>query len=145
MTWLMPAETAPHTRTWMAFPREGITLGATEAERDAGYAAWTSVAHAICEFEPVTMVVDPSETVRARRMLSRAIEVIEAPVDEFWMRDVGPTFVLDTDRDGVLGAVDWTFNGWGDHDWAQWRQSAGLARVVADAAGAETVSSLLVN
>ncbi len=145
MNWLMPTETAPHTRTWMAFPRESVTLGATDVERTAGYTAWTAVAHAVCEFEPVTMVVDPSEVSRARRMLSRAVEVVEAPVDEFWMRDVGPTFVLDADRSGVLGAVDWTFNGWGDHDWAEWRQSAGLARIVADAAGAETVSSLLVN
>jgi agmatine deiminase len=141
----MPSETAEHTRTWMAFPREGITLGGTDAERTAGYAAWTAVAHAVAEFEPVTMVVDPSETARARRMLSGGIELLEAPLDEFWMRDVGPTFVLDDDRPGHLGAVDWTFNGWGDHEWSEWRLSARLGRVVAEAAGAELVSSLLVN
>ncbi|GAB3617724.1 agmatine deiminase family protein [Okibacterium endophyticum] len=145
MSWSMPSETAPHERTWMAFPREGITLGGTDAEREAGYAAWTAVAHAVAEFEPVMMVVDPSEAARARRMLSGAIELFEAPVDEFWMRDVGPTFVVDTDRPGVLGAVDWTFNGWGDHEWAEWRLSAGLAREVAEASGAEVISSLLVN
>ncbi|MEX0152044.1 agmatine deiminase family protein [Microbacterium sp. LMI1-1-1.1] len=145
MTWRMPSETAPHSRTWMAFPCEGPTLGETDAEREAGYAAWTAVAHAVAEFEPVTMVVDPSETARARRMLSGTIEVVEAPVDEFWMRDVGPTFVLDAARPGVLGAVDWTFNGWGDHDWAQWEKSAGLGRIVADLAGAELVPSALVN
>jgi agmatine deiminase len=141
----MPSETAEHTRTWMAFPREGITLGGTDAERSAGYAAWTAVAHAVAEFEPVTMVVDPSETARARRMLSSGIELLEAPLDEFWMRDVGPTFVIDESRRGLLGAVDWTFNGWGDHEWSEWRLSAGLGRVVAEAAGAELVSSLLVN
>ena len=27
MSWRMPAETDPHERTWMAFPREGVTLG----------------------------------------------------------------------------------------------------------------------
>jgi agmatine deiminase len=27
MAWRMPAETAPHERTWMAFPRAGLTLG----------------------------------------------------------------------------------------------------------------------
>ena len=145
MTWRMPSETAPHTRTWMAFPCEGPTLGETDAERESGYAAWTAVAHAVAEFEPVTMVVDPTETDRARRMLSRDVEIVEAPVDEFWMRDAGPTFVLDPARPGVLGAVDWIFNGWGDHEWAQWRKSAALGRIVADAAGAEVVSSLLVN
>ena len=145
MSWSMPAETKPHERTWMAFPREGITLGETEAERAAGYAAWTAVAHAIIEFEPVAMVVDPSEAVRARRMLSSEIELFEVPVDEFWMRDVGPSFVIDADRPGVLGAVDWIFNGWGDHAWAEWQLSAELGRNVAEASGAEIVRSLLVN
>ncbi|MBF4561289.1 agmatine deiminase family protein [Microbacterium sp. VKM Ac-2870] len=140
----MPAETAPHTRTWMAFPREGFTLGDTSALREEGYAAWTAVAHAILEFEPVTMVVDPTEMVRARRMLDSSIELLEAPVDEFWMRDVGPTFVVDDERPGVLGAVDWIFNGWGAPEWAEWQKSAQVARIVGEAIGAEVISSLLV-
>ncbi|MGK9220620.1 MULTISPECIES: agmatine deiminase family protein [unclassified Microbacterium] len=145
MTWRMPAETDRHERTWMAFPREGFTLGDTDAEREAGYAAWSAVAHAVAEFEPVTMVVDPSEVARARRMLSSHIELLEAPLDEFWMRDVGPTFVVDDTRPGALGAVDWTFNGWGAPAWAEWRLSAQLGRIVGRAAGAEIVSSALVN
>ncbi|MDE0546406.1 agmatine/peptidylarginine deiminase [Microbacterium sp. C7(2022)] len=145
MTWRMPAETARHARTWMAFPREGITLGESAQEREAGYAAWTAVAHATAEFEPVTMVVDPSEADRARRMLSSEIEILIAPLDEFWMRDMGPTFVVDDERPGVLGAVDWTFNGWGAPEWAQWRLSAEIGRFVAAERGAELVSSLLVN
>ena len=73
MSWRMPSETAPHERTWMAFPREGATLGSTSIEKDAAYAAWTAVAHAVAGFEPVSMLVDPSETVRARRMLGSEI------------------------------------------------------------------------
>ncbi|GAA3649618.1 agmatine deiminase family protein [Microbacterium marinilacus] len=142
MTWRMPAETAPHERTWMAFPREGTTLGAGAAEREAGYAAWAAVAHAIAEHEPVSMLVDPSETTRARRMLSSAIELIEAPVDEFWMRDHGPTFVTDGER---LGAVDWVFNGWGSPAWAEWERSAGHARLIAALTGAALIPSDLVN
>jgi len=142
--WRMPAETAEHTRTWMAFPREGFTLGDTAAAREEGYAAWTAVAHAIIEFEPVTMVVDPTEIARARRMLDSSIEILEAPVDEFWMRDMGPTFVVDDDRPGVLGAVDWIFNGWGAPAWAEWQKSAQVARIVGETIGAEVISSLLV-
>jgi agmatine deiminase len=143
--WRMPLEGDPHDRTWMAFPREGYTLGASAAEREAGYAAWTAVAHAIAAFEPVTMVVDPSERDRARRMLGADIEIVEAPLDEFWMRDVGPTFVVDEERPGVLGAVDWVFNGWGAPDWAEWKLSAEIARAVAAHVGAEVVSSAMVN
>lgn len=145
MTWRMPAETAPHERTWMAFPREGITLGEGAAEREEGYAAWTAVAHAVAEFEPVTMVVDPTELDRSRRMLGSHVEILEAPLDEFWMRDFGPTFVVDDERPGVLGAVDWIFNGWGAHEWSEWRVSAEIARFAAAHVGAELVSSVLVN
>lgn len=142
--WRMPAESAPHERTWMAFPREGFTLGEGTATREEGYRAWTDVAHAVAQFEPVTMIVDPTEITRARRMLSSSVEIVEAPLDEFWMRDVGPTFVVDPDRPGVLGAVDWIFNGWGAPDWAEWQKSALLARVVAEHVGAEVIDSLLV-
>ncbi|MFT4215296.1 MAG: agmatine deiminase family protein [Microbacterium sp.] len=144
MTWRMPAETAPHDRIWMAFPAEGPTLGDTDALRAEGYAAWSTVAAAVARFEPVTMVVDPAETARARRMLPGEVALLEAPVDEFWMRDSGPTFVVD-DETGALGAVDWVFNGWGAPDWAQWQRSAAHARLIADAIGAELVSSVLVN
>lgn len=143
--WRMPLEGDPHDRTWMAFPREGYTLGASAAQREAGYRAWTAVAHAVAAFEPVTMVVDPSELDRARSMLGTGIEIVEAPLDEFWMRDIGPTFVLDDERPGVLGAVDWVFNGWGAPDWAEWQLSAGIARTVAGHVGAEVVASSLVN
>jgi len=144
MSWRMPAETAEHERTWMAFPRIGGTLGETEAERARGYAAWADVANVIATFEPVSMVVDPTEMLRARRMLDSSIELLEAPLDEFWMRDIGPTFVLDSERPGVLGAVDWIFNGWGAPEWAEWKKSAEIGRFVAEASGAELVSSLLV-
>ncbi len=145
MAWRMPSETARHDRTWMAFPRAGQTLGDTDAEQEECYAAWTAIAHAVARFEPVTMVVDPSELARARRMLSGDVEIVEAPLDEFWMRDFGPTFVLDDERPGVLGAVDWIFNGWGAPAWAEWALSAEIGRFVAARVGAELVSSVLVN
>lgn len=145
MAWTMPAETAHHERTWMAFPTVGETLGTTDAEREEGYEAWAAVARAIAEFEPVTMVADPAEGERARRMLGGGIDVVEAPVDEFWMRDVGPTFVRDADDPHRLAAVDWIFNGWGANSWAAWEKSAELGRFVAETADVERVTSVLVN
>ena len=143
MAWRMPAETAPHDRIWMAFPREGEVMGDSSAARESTYAAWVSVAHAILPFEPVTMVVDPSELARARRLLDPAIELVDAPLDDFWMRDIGPTFVIDDDVN-TLGAVDWIFNGWGDQG-GSFANDARIARLVAEGAGATIVSSLLVN
>jgi agmatine deiminase len=127
----------------MAFPREGSTLGKDPASADEAYAAWTAVAHATAKFTPVTMVVDPTERARAARMLSAGIDVLIAPLDDFWMRDIGPTFVLGDD--GGLGAVDWTFNGWGAEDWSAWGHDRRIGRVVAEAAGVPVIPSLLVN
>ena len=143
MTYTMPPETAPQDRIWMCFPRENATLGDTSAAREAGYAAWTAVAHAIADFEPVTMVVDPSEVARARRMLGDGIEIVERTLDDFWMRDTGPTFVHD--EAGGLAAVDWIFNGWGGGAWTDATHDRGLAAFIAGIVGVPVVPSLLVN
>lgn len=143
MTWTMPPETAPQDRIWMAFPREGQTLGDTTAEREAGYAAWAAVAHAVAEFQPVSMIVDPSEMARARRMIGADIDLIERVIDDFWLRDSGPTFVHAAD--GSLAAVDWIFNGWGGGDWTSATHDRGLAQFIAGLLDVPVIPSLLVN
>jgi len=145
MGWRMPHEGARHERTWMAFPRAGFTLGEGTEWQETAYRTWADTALAIAEFEPVTMVVDPTEIDRAKRMLGSDVEILESPLDEFWMRDFGPTFVVDDERPGMLGAVDWIFNGWGAPAWAEWQVSAGIARIIAERVGAELISSVLVN
>ncbi|HEU4807996.1 MAG TPA: agmatine deiminase family protein [Homoserinimonas sp.] len=143
MGWVMPAETARQERLWMAFPREGYTLGKVRESAEEARRTWSAVAHAVAEFEPVTMLVDPSAMADARRHLSAEIDVIETPLDEFWLRDTGPTFVFD--EAGKPGAVDWIFNGWGATEWANWDHDQAIAGFVADAAAAERIPSLLVN
>lgn len=142
MTWTMPAESDPHTRTWMAWPSGSYTLGDTSGEADEARATWAAVAHAIAELEPVTMIVPPHERAAATRLLSGQVDQVVAPLDDAWYRDTGPTFVLDGDR---LGAVDWVFNGWGAQDWARWDLDQDAARVAIEGSGAVTVSSPLVN
>lgn len=140
--WRMPAETDPHDCTWMAWPSAGYTLGDTEAEADEARTTWAAVAHAVAAFEPVRMVVDPSATAVARDWLGSDVELLEAPLDDAWMRDIGPSFVVDGGR---LGAVDWVFNGWGQQDWASWEKDARIGRQVAAWAGAELIASPMVN
>lgn len=145
--WRMPAETDRHERTWMAWPTTGYTLGDTVAEAESARATWAAVAHAVSEAEPVTMVVDPRDAETVRRHLSAAIDVLVAPLDDAWMRDIGPTFVTRTNEQGrpELGAVDWEFNGWGGQSWARWERDRHVASIVAGAAGAVIVGSELVN
>lgn len=141
--WVMPAETAPQDRVWMAFPPSGGYLGDTGPELDASRAAWAAVANAIVDFEPVTMVVNPGDRAAARAALSSAVELVEAPLNDAWMRDMGPTFVLGPN--GELGAVDWVFNGWGAQDWARWDLDAEVGAFVGAASGAHVIDSALVN
>lgn len=142
MTWTMPHEGAPHERTWMAWPSKGYTLGDTEAEADEARATWAAVARAVARFEPVTMVVDPADVAVARAYLGGEADLVEAPLDDAWMRDIGPTFVTDGSS---VAAVDWVFNGWGAQDWASWEHDAQIGRVVAEAAGVPRIASSLVN
>jgi agmatine deiminase len=75
--------------------------------------------------------------------VSQDIEIVEAPLNDAWMRDIGPTFVHA--EDGSVAAVDWVFNGWGGQDWARWDRDAKVGALIAEIAGVPLVSSPLVN
>nr|WP_236715074.1 agmatine deiminase family protein [Nonomuraea pusilla] len=122
----MPAEWRPHTRTWMSWPVGGYVLEGAQAS----YRAWSAVANTVVRYEPVTMLVDPSERESAAAWLDPRVEVVEQPLDDCWMRDNGPTFVSEGGR---LAGVDWTFNGWG---WAPHEKDDQVAAFVLDRVGA---------
>lgn len=145
--WTMPAETARHTATWMAWPGAGYTLGDTEAEAEEGRGVWAAVANAVAGFEPLNMLVPPAELAHARRLLDPQITLHEVPLDDAWYRDIGPTFVVGADGEGApaLGAVNWVFNGWGQQDWARWDLDAHASDVATAATGATRIDSPLVN
>lgn len=142
MSWRMHSETAPQSRVWMAFPSSGYALGESAAEAERARRTWASVANAIVDFEPVVLVVNPGDEVVAAKYVSAQVEIVSAPLNDAWMRDIGPTFVSDGD---TIGAVDWTFNGWGQQSWAQWDKDQHIGSFVAQAAGAQLISSALVN
>lgn len=142
-SWRMPIEGHPQERLWLAWPTTGYTLGDTEPEADEARRTWAAVANAASEFQPVTVVVNPGDEGVARRHLSGAIDLLSAPLDDAWMRDIGPSFVIGDD--GMLGAVDFVFNGWGGQSWAEWGKDRHIGRIVAEAAGATLVESEMVN
>ena len=144
MTWVMPAEWQRHERTWMAWPSAAYTLGESAQDAQEAYAVWSSVANAAAEFEPVTMLVRPQDRPTAKTYLTNAVELVECPLNDGWMRDIGPTFVLDS-TSGGLGAIDWRFNGWGDQGWASFDLDDQVASFIAQRAGAQVVKSSLVN
>jgi agmatine deiminase len=92
----------------MAWPErpDNWRLGAKPAQ-----AAFAAVAEVIARSEPVTMAVSPSQWVHARSVLPAHIRVVEMSTNDSWMRDIGPTFVVD--GSGGRRGVDWHFNAWG--------------------------------
>jgi agmatine deiminase len=104
----MPGEFEPHAGCWMLWPErpDNWRLGAKPAQ-----AAFAAVAAAIGGSEPVTVGVSAAQFAHARSVLPAAVRVVELSSDDAWMRDVGPTFVVN-DRGGLRG-VDWMFNAWG--------------------------------
>ncbi|MCW2594274.1 MAG: agmatine deiminase [Jatrophihabitans sp.] len=138
----MPPEGDRHERLWVAWPTAGYTLGDTAEDAETARQTWAAVANAAAQFEPVSVVVHPRDTAIAPRYLDPAIEMHVREIDDAWIRDSGPSFVVDEDR---LGAVTWVFNGWGRQAWARWEHDSTLAPAVAEWAGAERVDSKLVN
>ena len=138
----MPAEWEVHERTWMAWPSSGYTLGETPEQAKAAQTAWANVANAIVRFEAVTILVNPGDENAAREFLSAAVDIVTAPLNDAWMRDIGPTFVKDDDR---LSAVNWVFNGWGAQPWAAWDLDSQIGAFVAELASAKRIDSPLIN
>jgi agmatine deiminase len=123
----------------MALPPPG---GFVERGDPGALEAWIATANAVAEFEPVSLLVDPSEVERVRMRVGSGVELVQADLDDGWLRDSGPTFVVD-DADGSLAAVHWVFNAWGgiqDH-----ARDARIGAFVAERAGASVQASPMVN
>ncbi len=104
----MPGEFEPQDQVYMLWPYRGDNWhsGAKKAQWN-----FCEVAHAINKFTPVTMCVTNAQYQNARAMLGNDIRVVEIASDDAWMRDIGPTFVVN-DK-GERRMVDWDFNAWG--------------------------------
>lgn len=106
----MPAEWEPHSQTWMLWPErpDNWRLGGKPAQ-----AAFSAVAQAIARFEPVSIGISEAQYENANARLGDQpnIRLVEMSSDDAWMRDTGPTFVVDAT--GEVRGVDWDFNAWG--------------------------------
>ncbi|MGI9319483.1 MAG: agmatine deiminase family protein [bacterium] len=104
----MPPEWQRHLRCWMAWPYRNDLWHDLEAAQ-SGYA---EVAKAISEFEPVTMLVDPSARASAEALCGDRVEYFLTTINDSWTRDSGPTFL--THKSGQSAGVCWRFNAWGN-------------------------------
>ena len=132
----MPAEFEPQKQIWMLWPErpDNWRDGAKPAQK-----VFAEVAKAISQFENVTMCVSPAQYANARNLLPGDIRVVEMTSNDSWIRDCGPTFLVN-DKGGVR-AVDWDFNAWGglyDGLYFPWDQDDMVPRKVCDIEGVDT-------
>lgn len=138
--WYMPDEGERHACTWMAFGASTAIWGDDLLPLVRRNLA--TLARTIGRYEPVRMLVRPRERQIAKNLLGDApgVELIDCPLDDLWIRDTGPSFVID-ERDG-LAAVDFNFNGWGRKQ--KHAQDARVAAFVAKQAKAPRQRARLV-
>lgn len=138
----MPAEFEPHAGCWMAWPQRPDNWRDSAAPAQRAFAA---VAEAIAAAELVTMAVSDAQFERCRAMLSDAVRVVEISTDDAWMRDTGPTFVVDAS--GRRRGVDWRFNAWGGLEgglYFPWERDERVAAKVLEIEGADRYRAPLV-
>ena len=104
----MPGEFEKHSGTYIIWPQrpDNWRNGGKPAQK-----VFAEVANVIAKYEPVTMLVNQDQYVNARNMLGPKVRVVEMSNNDSWVRDSGPSFVVN-DK-GTVRGVDWGFNAYG--------------------------------
>ncbi len=114
----MPAEWAPHTAVWTAWPYDPEQwlegLKAPQRALMNMVAAIVDLEHGLPRGERVELLVrHAADEAAARALLGPAAQGVtfhHGPYGDVWLRDTGPIFVT---RDGELAAARFRFDGWG--------------------------------
>jgi agmatine deiminase len=122
----MPAEWEPHAATWIAWPHNRDDWPGKFAPIPWVY---TEIVRLLSRAELVHIVVRNGAMQRrvADRLDSAGVDsgrvrYFEAATDRAWLRDSGPTFVVQDDPDPApeaadrVGLIDWKFNAWAKYD-----------------------------
>ncbi|XKY07400.1 agmatine deiminase family protein [Dickeya ananatis] len=141
----MPAEWAPHDAVWMLWPyrRDNWRMQGDEIPAQRTFAA---VAAAISQTTPVVMGVPRDQMALAKSVMPAGVTLVEMESDDAWVRDTGPTVVLNAA--GERRGVDWQFNAWGGalgglyEDWS--RDENVAAQVLAYHGDARYVAPLIL-
>src|SRR3954447_15352703 len=115
----MPAEWEPHEATWIAWPHNRDDWPGKFAPVPWVY---TEIVRHLTRVERVNILV------KGRKMTRRAadrldavgvdlamVKFVKAATDRAWVRDTGPTFVVNSKAERAedrVNLIDWRFNGW---------------------------------
>ena len=107
----MPPEWAKHERTFISWPvQESMVYPDQYEEVSQGY---TELIRAIAEFEPIDVLVNPQHVDRVKALFTEDnIQILPIEHNDAWLRDNGPTFLLN--EAGDRAGINWGFNAWGE-------------------------------
>lgn len=110
LNYKMPAEWIKHERTFISWPVQSSMCYPEDYEAVCkGYA---EIIQAIAEFEPVTVLVNCADLEKLSDLLPNdRITCLAIEHNDAWLRDNGPTFLVDDAGD--IAGVNWHFNAWG--------------------------------
>ena len=110
---MMLAEWKKHQQTFMEWPVEEAEWPGPFHEVLSGF---TNIVKKIAEFEPVAVITSPASTREAADYLHdtptpNPIRLLEIEHNDSWIRDNGPTFVVNPQKE--VAGINWKFNAWG--------------------------------
>ena len=111
----MPGEWEKRRRTFMQWPVRDGKNSKTPVWPDGVDAAkkgYANVAKAIAEFEELVMIAPAELLHEVKEMCGEKVTVLCLPIDDSWVRDNGPTFLLNDNEE--LAAVKWRFTSYGE-------------------------------
>lgn len=133
----MPAEWAPHTATWIAWPHNAEDWPGKFQSIPWVYA---EIVRHLSNVEDVHILVNEASTEkRVRRILLRAganlarLHFHPWPTDRVWLRDSGPIFIKNPQ--GELALTNWHFNAWAKYP--NWHRDDQIPHHVANLYGME--------
>ncbi|USD63302.1 agmatine deiminase [Vibrio sp. SCSIO 43140] len=130
---VFPAEFEPIREVWLAWPerRDNWRNKAKPAQQ-----TFAAVANAISEVVTVSIAVSSAQYETARAMLNSSVKLVEMSFNDSWMRDIGPTVVVNSA--GERRGVSWQFNAWGgayNGLYEDWSDDDKVAAAVCDVMG----------
>ena len=139
----MPGEFEPHSGCWMAWPErpDNWRLGAEAGA--GGVRGGGDGDRRLRAGDDGGLRRASSST--AGRCCPPTVRVVELSTDDAWMRDTGPTFVVD--GKGGRRGVDWRFNAWGGLDgglYFPWDRDDRVAAKVLEVEGADRYRAPIV-
>lgn len=111
----MPGEWEPRKRTFMQWPVRDGHDSTTPLWPDGMLAArkgYAAIAKAIAELGEIVMITTVEHFEETKELCGPTVEVICLPIDDSWVRDNGPTFLVNDNEE--LALVKWRFSSYGE-------------------------------